>query len=88
MYIHKEKLRPEEIADYGIRTWPIWEKEESEFNWNYETKERCLLLQGEATVKTEFGQLELKAGDYVEFPKGLKTHWVVRKPVRKHYKLI
>jgi uncharacterized cupin superfamily protein len=44
-----------------------------------------LFLEGEVTVKTEEGDYEIKAGDFVTFAKGLKCTWIVKKQVRKHY---
>ncbi|MDR2582810.1 MAG: cupin domain-containing protein, partial [Fibromonadaceae bacterium] len=29
---------------------PIWECEVSEFDWHYDSEERCLLIDGEVTV--------------------------------------
>ena len=74
-----------EIEEKGIRSWPIWSCEISEFDWEYDAQESCLLLEGEVEVKTDFDTVHFSTGDYVVFPKGLKCRWKVTKPVRKHY---
>jgi uncharacterized cupin superfamily protein len=39
----------------------------------------------EVTVKTDRGEVVLRPGDLVTFPKGLSCTWQVSKAVRKHY---
>jgi uncharacterized protein len=41
---------PAKLEELGIFTWPIWEKEVSEFPWHYDEKEICYLLEGDVTV--------------------------------------
>ena len=79
-----KKPSEKEIAE--AKSWPIWEKEESEFPWKYDTKETCLILEGKALVKTPEGEVEFGKGDYVEFPKGLQCTWEIKSKIRKHYK--
>ena len=85
MNIKIEKLTDNEIAERKIRSWPIWTCGTSEFDWEYDTQESCLLLEGDVEVKTDFETVNFSAGDYVVFPRGLKCRWKVTKPVRKHY---
>ena len=85
MKVKIEKLPDEKITKLGIKAWPIWTCEVSEFDWEYGEKESCLLLEGEVEVSSEFESVRFSAGDYVVFPKGLKCRWKVTKPVRKHY---
>jgi uncharacterized cupin superfamily protein len=85
MNVEIKKLTDEEIARKGINQWPIWEKEVSEFDWFYDSPEQCYILEGEVTVKTDDKDYEIKAGDYVEFPQGLKCRWIIKKDIRKHY---
>jgi uncharacterized cupin superfamily protein len=66
--------------------WSIWEKEESEFPWEYFEQETCLILEGKAVVKTSKETVEFGAGDYVVFPEGLKCTWKIKQKIRKHYK--
>ncbi|MBL7052112.1 MAG: cupin domain-containing protein [Candidatus Marinimicrobia bacterium] len=83
MKIEIRKLTDQEIQN--IRNLPIWTCEISEFDWFYDEKESCFLLEGEVEVETETGIVKFGAGDFVVFPKGLKCRWKVIKPVRKHY---
>ena len=85
MKIKIEKLPEEKITAMDIKAWPIWTCGISEFDWEYDTQESCLLLEGDVEVKTDFETVNFSAGDFVVFPKGLKCRWKVTKPVRKHY---
>lgn len=86
MNIIIEKLTEQEIQTMGVRKWPVWEKEISTFDWFYDEPEQCLFLAGKVIVKSEFEEVEIKQGDFVSFPEGLKCTWQVLEPVRKHYK--
>ena len=81
-----EKPEPKKLADLGVKSWPVWTKEVSVFDWQYDEKEVCLFLDGEVTVKTPFQTVSFGKGDLVTFPEGLSCTWQVIKPVRKHYK--
>ena len=85
MNIKINKLTEGEIADIGILSWPIWTCGVSEFDWEYDDKESCLLLEGEVEVQSKFETVKFTSGDFVVFPKGLKCSWKIIKPVRKHY---
>lgn len=81
-----KQLTDQEIQERGITQWPIWEKEVSEFPWQYDSKECCLILEGKIVVTPENGEpVEINAGDYVEFASRLKCRWQILEPVRKHY---
>lgn len=81
-----KKICREEILEKGINSWPVWEKEISSFPWTYDSREECLILEGEFTVETDDGNYLVQAGDYVVFEKGLKCRWNITKAVKKHYK--
>ncbi len=81
-----EKPYEQRLVDLGVRSWPIWTKEVSSFDWQYDEKEVCLFLEGEVTLKTPFESVSFGKGDLVTFPQGLSCTWHVKKPVRKHYK--
>ncbi len=81
-----EKPQEQKLAELGVRSWPIWTKEVSTFDWHYDEKEVCLFLEGEVLVKTPFESVAFGKGDLVTFPQGLSCTWHVKKPVRKHYK--
>ncbi|RKX96015.1 MAG: cupin [Spirochaetes bacterium] len=80
-----EKLSEEEIERRGIKNWGIWEKEVSEFDWEYTSEEHCYIIEGKVKVETPEGDVEINKGDYVVFPVGLKCKWKVLEPVKKYY---
>ena len=49
--------------------WPIWTCKESSFDWTYDDKETCLLLEGEVTVTPDGGEpVTFGSGDYSCLP--------------------
>ncbi len=75
------------VEELGINNWPIWSCGASSFDWTYNEKETCLLLDGEVTVTPEGGQpVKFRAGDLVRFPAGMNCRWDVHQAVRKHYR--
>jgi len=80
-----EKLSEEDIQKRDIRSWPIWTKEVSVFDWYYDSEEECLILEGEIIIEAPDEVFNINAGDFVTFKKGLKCVWNIKKPVRKHY---
>ena len=86
MQIQIEKPTEEELKSLGVFSWPTWEKGVSRFDWYYSEKETCYILEGEVTVETADGKkINIKKGDFVVFPEGLKCVWDIKKPIRKHY---
>ena len=85
MKIKVQKLTEAEKDAKGISSWPIWEKEISRFDWFYDSTEHCQILEGRVIVETDEGNIEIKAGDFVTFPKGLKCVWDIKEDIRKHY---
>ena len=78
---------PKQLDELGVRSWPIWEKEVSEFPWHYDEEEICFFLEGDVEVTPEYGPpFRFGKGDLVTFPVGLSCTWKVLKPVRKHYR--
>ena len=82
-----KKPKEEEIKEF--EKWPIWEKEVSEFDWEYADKETCYILEGKAQVYDLDGSLiaEFGKGDLVVFEPGLKCKWKITDNIRKHYNL-
>lgn len=78
--------KPTQKESKEASSWPIWEKEESTFPWEYGEQETCLILKGKAAVKTPEGTIEFGEGDYVIFPPGLKCTWTIKQKIKKHYK--
>jgi hypothetical protein len=75
------------LARLGARSWPIWTKEVSTFDWTYDSSETCFFLEGEVVVKPEGGApVKIGKGDLVVFPQGMTCTWEVKQPVRKHYR--
>ena len=77
--------KPSKEEQQKAESWPIWEKEESTFPWEYDVQETCLILEGKAVVKSPDTQVEFGPGDYVIFPKGLKCTWEIKDKIKKHY---
>lgn len=89
MKIKVEKIDPQALKGRGVFAWPIWTKEVSRFDWHYDQTEECLFLEGEVTVRAKDGtEVSFGKGDFVTFPNGLSCTWIVKKPVRKHYRFI
>ena len=82
--MHKKKPSEEEIAK--TVSWGTWSKEPSVFPWSYNEKETCLILEGEATVKSPDGQeIHFEAGDLVFFEAGLECTWEIKQTIRKRF---
>ena len=76
------------IIKYGIKKWPLWESGPSKFPWHYDEKEICLIIEGEATIKTSNGRIfNIQSGDLVEFREGVVCEWEISKTIKKHYRL-
>ena len=44
------------MIHYGIKNWPIWECEPNQFQWNYNDKEICLIIEGQAKISPKNGK--------------------------------
>jgi uncharacterized cupin superfamily protein len=80
-----EKPDSEKLEQLGVKKWPIWEKEATEFDWHYDEPETCYFLEGDVTVTAQGTDISFGKGDLVVFPRGLDCRWKIRKAVRKHY---
>jgi len=85
MKIEVRKPKPGELDQMGVMSWPTWGCDASEFDWSYDDKETCYLLEGQVTVDAPDQQVSFGPGDIVVFPKGLSCKWKVSKAVKKHY---
>lgn len=86
MTITIEQASKEKLESLGVSSWPIWEKEVSEFPWFYDSTESCYILEGHVIVTPKDGEpIEIQAGDFVCFPAGLACTWKITKHIRKHY---
>ncbi len=80
--------KPNEQEEQTCKGWPTWSCDASEFDWDYDQTETCLVLEGEVTVtdRPDSGDsVSFGPGDLVVFPRGLACVWKVSQPVRKHY---
>ena len=84
--IKVERPTQDKLKQLKVSTWPIWTKEPSTFEWEYDETEMCYFLEGEVTVTTDQGRVTITPGDFATFPKGLACTWHVTKPIRKHYR--
>ena len=78
----------QKLEQLGVDEWPIWTCDPSEFPWEYETTETCLILEGRVDV-VPLGSTEpvpIGPGDLVSFPAGLRCVWKVHEAVRKRYR--
>jgi hypothetical protein len=74
------------LASLGVDHWPIWEKEASEFPWEYFEQEISYILEGRAIITPEGGKpVEISKGDLVTMPSELICKWKVVEPIRKRY---
>lgn len=64
-----------------------WGCPPSKFPWTYSAKETCYLLEGKVKVTPDGADeaVEIGAGDFVVFPKGMSCTWDVSVAVDKHY---
>ena len=85
MKIEIDQLELEELDELDVFSWPIWEHDEDKFEWYYDKTERCYILEGEATIVSEFESITIKPGDFVTFPAGLECVWDIDYAIRKHY---
>ena len=83
----KKEPTEKELEKLGVKTWGIWEKEPSKFDWYYDSTETFYVLEGEADVETKAGdKISFKEGDMVTFPQGIDCTWNIKRKIRKHYK--
>ncbi len=76
----------EELKELGVDSWSAWGCDPSEFDWEYTDQETAYVKEGRVTVIHEGGETEIKAGDLVTFPKGMKCRWNVHETIRKVYR--
>jgi hypothetical protein len=85
--IAKTRPSPDELDKLGVGNWSPWQCAPSEFDWHYSDDETAYVVKGLVIVTTAGGErVELKAGDLVVFPRGLKCRWKVLETVEKVYK--
>jgi uncharacterized cupin superfamily protein len=81
-----EIRKPTDAEKTKAKSWPVWTKEASEFPYEYDSTETCLILEGDVTITNETGeQFHFAAGDWVVFPTGMHCTWKINQAVKKHY---
>lgn len=76
------------LTRLGVENWPEWEKETSEFPWQYVENETSYLLEGRAIITPEGGPpIEIGKGNLVTFPSELICVWKIIEPLRKRYRI-
>jgi len=82
----EHNVSPAKLDVLYVDDWPVWNKEISEFDWQYDSNETCYIVEGKAIVTPENGEpVTIETGDMVNFPKGLKCAWKIIEPIEKHY---
>lgn len=77
---------PELLTQHGVFDWQTWEKEPSQFVWQFAETEKAYILEGKVDIRPEGSNqvYTLQKGDFVTFEQGLRTHWHVKEPIKKH----
>jgi len=84
--VEVSKPTQEVLAQLGVQSWPIWEKEKSSFEWFYDEKETCFFLEGKVKIELPDGKtVHINKGDLVTFAKGVRCIWHISQKVKKHY---
>ena len=79
---------PERLASLGVDKWPEWEKEVSEFPWEYFEDETSYILKGRAIITPEGGEpVEISKGNPVTFRSELMCIWKIIEPMHKRYRI-
>jgi uncharacterized cupin superfamily protein len=85
--IVEHRPQQQRLDELGVESWPIWEKEISEFPWHYAEQEICYLMEGEVEVTPDGGEsVRFGAGDLVTFPADMGCYWKITKAVSKYYR--
>ncbi len=77
------------LEELGVKKWPVWSKEPSVFEWEYQETETAYITAGQVRISSLSNDEteEIKAGDLVTFPRGLKCRWEILTPLSKHYQI-
>jgi uncharacterized protein len=83
---HDPNPSMEKLEQMNVFSWPIWEKEQSDFPYHYETDETCYIIEGHLVVTPDGDEpVEIRSGELVIFPAGMSCRWKIIRKVRKHY---
>lgn len=82
----EHNVSPAKLDIMAVDSWPIWSKEASKFDWNYDQAEICYILEGKAIVTPQGGEpVTIQRGDLVRFPVGMDCTWEILEAIEKHY---
>ena len=83
----EHNVTPAKLDVLYVDDWPIWTKDISEFDWEYDQQETCYIIEGSAVITPENEEpVTIQAGDLVVLPKGMKCVWKITEAIEKHYK--
>ncbi len=84
----EHNVTPIKLDVLFVDDWPVWSRDNGEFDWTYEQKETCYIIEGKAIVTPENADpITIETGDMVFFPQGLKCHWQILESIEKNYRL-
>src|SRR5690242_18915463 len=62
----------------------LWSAQPSTFDYVFELNETAHILEGHVIVTQQGGPaVELRAGDVASFPRGARTRWQIKEPLKK-----
>jgi uncharacterized cupin superfamily protein len=79
--IKVEALSHDEAAQRGVETWPLRHHDVARIPITYSETTVCYVVDGQARIETEDGNVEVETGDLVTLPAGLECTWLIRIPV-------
>ena len=79
-------VTPAKLDVLYVDDWPVWSKGVSEFEWTYDKKETCYIIEGKAILTPEGEEpITIVEGDMIFFPQGLKCNWKIIEAIEKNY---
>ncbi len=79
-------VTPAKLDVLFVDDWPVWSKGIAEFEWHYDKKETCYIIEGKAIITPDNGEpVTIETGDMVFFPRGLTCVWKITEPMEKNY---
>ena len=79
-------VTPAKLDVLYVDDWPTWSKGISEFDWTYDKKETCYIIEGKAIITPEVEEpITIEEGDMVFFPQVMKCKWKIIEALEKNY---
>ena len=73
-----------ELRDKGVYDWSLHQIPVSQYPFHFWCDTYAYFKEGEVAVRIEQATVTLKKGDFVTFREGIKSHWNVSIPLKKH----